>query len=162
MRVLYQRDLEDICTKDPILKKCFGGVKARGESINMSSVRTPIFFIYNNDFREEEGRHWILIMYFRTVTIYFDSFGFSPYLLGFRVILEREGVPLISSVKPVQSPLSTACGYHVIFVALQLMRKYSLYQIQNTYYSNNLTANDDFVFKFWEKRLWKTQKHQIL
>ena len=160
--VLFQRDIDDICKHDPILKHAFGGVKARNEYINKSAIKIPIFFIKNNDFRGESGRHWSLIVYFKRITVYLGTFGFQPYTLGYRELIEREGKPLLTSTRPIQDPLSSTCGWHVLFMALQLLQNKSLNDILDNFYSNNLTLNDYKVVNFWKKRLWLTRNLQIM
>ena len=155
MEPLSQFQIIEICNKDPILKKYFRGVFERGKYLNRSTVLTPGFIIQNNDFRGEEGRHWLLIYYDNKKTYFFDSFGFSPELYGFNAILEREGLPVVRNCKIIQLYSSAACGYHTLIVALLLSMKKLFHDILFNFYSENLTLNDSRAYNIIKNRVWK-------
>ena len=146
MKPLSNFEIISICNKNKLLKKHFLGVFPRGKYVNRNMCKIPSFFIQNNDFINEKGRHWLLIVYTNTVTYFFDSFGFGPELYGFNLILERNNLPITRSCKQIQATGSNACGYHSIVVAFLILNKKNFHDILNNFYSNNLTDNDSKVY----------------
>lgn len=156
MKPLSNFEIISICNKNKLLKKHFLGVFPRGKYVNRNLCKIPSFFIQNNDFMNEAGRHWLLILYTHKMTYFFDPFGFSPELYGFNLILERNNLPIIRSCKQIQSSTSNACGYHCIVVAFLILHKKSFHNILNNFYSTNLTDNDSKVYKIVKK--WRNIK----
>ena len=101
-------------------------------------------YIANTDPSDESGEHWVLfnVTYDGTIE-FFDTFGRKPD--------QRWPGPWLYSNQIVQSPLSAACGYHMLWFAH--LRQYQSYRKIMSLYSNNLHENDVFV-KLSTKRLF--------
>jgi len=95
------------------------------------------FYIANTDPSDESGEHWVLYNVTGDVVEFFDTFARKP--------IERWPGTWIYSGKVVQSPLSAACGYHVLWFAH--MRKTHTFREILALYGNDLRENDRFVQK---------------
>ena len=93
-------------------------------------------YVINLDVSTESGSHWTLIKVKspnEQVVTYFDSLGRSP---------PKEIMSKLATVaktieyadEAVQSMLSQACGYHVLFVSYLLARNYNLREILTDVY----------------------------
>lgn len=91
-------------------------------------------YIANTDYSDEEGEHWVLFNVDRRIE-FFDTFGRTPK--------QRWDGEWIYNTRMVQSPLSTACGYHVLYFA-HLRRFYPFERIIANY-STDLVENDKKV-----------------
>ena len=92
-------------------------------------------YIANTDPSDEGGEHWVLYYVHGDVVEFFDTFGRTPK--------ERWPGEWLYSGKVVQSPLSAACGYHVLWFAH--MRKTHPFREIIGMYGPNLRDNDVFV-----------------
>ena len=93
-------------------------------------------YIANTHPSNKVGEHWVLYFIPQAGCYeFFDTFGRKPK--------ERWQGKWLYNTRIIQSPLSTACGYHVLAFAY-LRRKHSFRKILSLY-GNNLVENDNFV-----------------
>ena len=112
-----------------------------------SQLESGRLYIANLDDSTQEGSHWVQIGTLDAVISYFDSFGQPPPPQILKILAVDEQAVLFSDV-PVQSPLSQACGYHVLVVSLLQARGYSLMEILTDCYraqENNYIRNDAYA-----------------
>lgn len=96
-------------------------------------------YIANTEPSNKDGEHWVLFNILDSGTIeFFDTFGRQPK--------KRWTGEWVYSSQVVQSPLSTACGYHVLWFAY-LRQMYSFRKILS-FYSEDLQENDIAVKNF--------------
>ncbi len=108
----------------------FNGVFAVDQ---LPEVPKPGLYIANTDPSDEDGEHWVLYYKCKDGPIeFFDTFGRKPH--------ERWKGEWKYSTRMVQSPLSAACGYHVLCYA-HLRRLYAFEQIMG-WYGEDLKQND--------------------
>ena len=98
-------------------------------------------YVINLDESTQAGSHWVQLATLDGSICYFDSFGQPP---PSQIIKTVAGKTINYCDIPIQSPLSQACGYHVLTVSLLQARGYSLleiltrcYRAQEEYYIRN-------------------------
>ena len=74
---------------------------------------------------------------------FFDSFGRPPSYFGFEEFMNENCATWMYNDAELQSPLSNACGYHVIAFWLSRINNMSQYDYISMF-SDNLTLNDFF------------------
>ena len=93
-------------------------------------------YIANTDPSDKGGEHWVLFYKSEDGTIeFFDTFGRKPKL--------RWDGEWKYNTRIVQSPLSDACGYHVLYFAY--LRRFYPFETIIGNYGNNLVENDKHV-----------------
>ena len=90
-------------------------------------------YIANTHTSNEPGEHWVLFYKCRDGTIeFFDTFGRKP--------IQRWKGPWKYSTRIIQSPLSTACGYHVLCFAY--LRRFRTFEQIMVWYTEDVIEND--------------------
>ena len=159
MKPLNSHIIDKILYACPMTQNVYKGVKARGD-IYMSS--TPYSsYVVNTGF-EWDGRHWVLIYFSPTYTIFFDSYGFSPDMYDYFFLGERGGVPLMRNTARVQSYGSSVCGHWVIYMLYHLLAGKTLHSILKRFIGQSTRLNDLYVFYFVKKLAWEYAKVLIM
>ena len=78
--------------------------------------------------KNQEGSHWVQVGTLDAVISYFDSFGRPPPHEILKILADNGEIVLYSDL-PIQSPLSQACGYHILAVSLLQAQGYTLLEI---------------------------------
>ena len=131
-------------------KKLHISVAARNIDLRPSkNMKVPRAVIHNTGYLLN-GIHWVLILYIKDCTLFFDSFGRSPseVLLESSVIVKN--LPILYNTQILQHSKSKVCGHWTIFYLVLLCSGYSLQKI-NRKFSKNLLKNDLVVFNFVKK-----------
>ena len=93
----------------------------------------PGLYIANTDPSYKDGEHWVLLYKCKEgPTEFFDTFGREPNKMW--------PGEWKYSTRMVQSPLSTACGYHVLCYAH--LRRFYPYEKIMGWYGDDLKEND--------------------
>ena len=115
----------DRCLRtDPYTSQFYGG------TFPIDLIPKPLqsgrIYVINLDESTQEGSHWVQLATLDGSICYFDSFGQPPPP---KIVDDLKGEVIYYCDIPVQSPLSQACGYHVLTVSLLQARGYSLLEI---------------------------------
>ena len=120
------REIDRVLRSDQHASQFYAGTFALDEF--PSSIPSGRIYVINLDNSNQEGSHWVQVGTLDAVISYFDSFGRPPPLKILKTLADNGEIVLYSDV-PIQSPLSQACGYHVLTVSLLQARGYSLLEI---------------------------------
>ena len=126
-------EIDRTLQSDPYARELYSGTYPLDQIPN--PLQPGRLYICNLDNSTQEGSHWCQVSSLDapfSIT-YFDSFGRPP---------PHELVPSLHSQAQtvwysdilIQSPLSQACGYHVLLVSLLQARGYSLVEILTQFY----------------------------
>ena len=117
----------------PYAKEIYAGTFALDRLPN--PLQPGRIYIFNLDNSTQDGSHWCQISSLNapfSVT-FFDSFARLPPPSVIPSLLSQ-GRDIDYADIPLQSPLSQACGYHVLLVSLLQARGYSLSEILTKFY----------------------------
>ena len=174
-RPLSNHDIRYIFLKDIYAKKYFlGNIIAIGNPniVNIiENIKPPKFVIINTAGKNKPGLHWVLVFYFKNITIFLDPFGFNPQFYNFLYIHNRKDVPLLRNTwRGGQQPLavdSYYCGHYVVLYGLLLSRGIKLEDINNCFTKfpriNDSIANDivKWLINRINKKLIKKSKLKL-
>ena len=120
------RELEQVLDQDEY-SYMYAGVFSLDQ---LPELQKKKIYILNLDKSHQSGSHWVGIQTLEApnYVTYFDSFGSLPAVEIMSKLL-KAGKEIWYSDKPVQSPLSQYCGYHVLMVSLLMARGFSLQEI---------------------------------
>ena len=120
---------------DPYTREVYGGTFAVDKLPNPLAPNR--LYIINLDESTQEGSHWCQAssMDSPLSVTYFDSFGRPPPNQILSSLLSQGATILYSDIV-IQSPMSQACGYHVLLVSLLQARGYSLPEILTKFYQS--------------------------
>jgi hypothetical protein len=142
--------IEFILKHDPVTKKVFKGFAYPDYSESFSKY--PALLIFNTDSITGPGEHWCACYFInKKFAEFFDPYGLSPELYGFKPIIQKYSKTIYFNEKPVQGLLASTCGHHVLFYSLHRARGMSSRTIINKLYSDNPRKNDNMVFKYLQK-----------
>ena len=139
------QEIDRVLRSDPHTSQYYDGTFA--VDTFPSSIPSGRLYVINLDDSHQEGSHWVQVGSLDAVTTYFDSFGRPPPPNILKTLAANEETVLFSDI-PVQSPLSQACGYHVLLVSLLQARGYSLMEILTDCYraqEKNYLRNDAYA-----------------
>lgn len=140
--------LSYVLQKDPFTKKWYQGHAAPDTNIE-PLISRPALIVLNTDLSSGPGEHWcIAVIFSKTRTEFFDSFGISPDYYCFTSKLLEHSESIHYNQFPVQSDNSTTCGHHCLFWSLLRARGISAKNIMQLYNPNNPPSNDLMVFNF--------------
>jgi hypothetical protein len=107
-------ELSDILSTDKRTRYAFRGVYMSDQLPLWSPCRS--LHVCNTDPSSEPGQHWVII-YLESAerAEYFDSVGCPPVVQRFRRFLDHNATTWRCNTRPVQHPLSDACGHHCLF-----------------------------------------------
>jgi hypothetical protein len=122
----------DILLRDKFSNKHFVGVGARDEfeeSFNSSDG----IHIFNTDYSNESGEHWIAVIRSPNKILYFDSYGRDPSTYSdIEEVLNSSHIMDIEwNNKLLQGLFSTTCGDYCILLALFWSRGYTMQEFIN-------------------------------
>ena len=130
------REIDDTLRRDPYTSPLYGGTFA------LDLLPNPLppgrLYVVNLDRSDEEGSHWCQAstLFSPWCTTYFDSFGRPPPKEILPALSSPGGFVSYSDIA-IQSPLSQACGYHVLLVCMLQARGYSLREILFQFYRSD-------------------------
>ena len=165
MSALTNIEINNILYSDVYTKKIYRGqIIARGNSDIqkiVNNLKIPSLVLFNTDFKDGIGMHWLVVLYKKEVTIFFDSMGFSPIMYRLPYICSRKGLPVIMNTRNVQNLVSSSlCGQFVTIYSMCLARGYSLNQINNFFYKDP-TLNEAIVLHLfrWVKKTLQARQN---
>ena len=126
-------EIDKTLRDDLFAKEIYGGTFAIDQFPN--PMQPGRLYIFNLDDSTQAGSHWCQVSSLEapfSVT-YFDSFGRPPPNRLVPSLLTGAEIIRFSDVL-LQSPVSQACGYHVLAVSLLQARGYSLAEILTKFY----------------------------
>ncbi len=142
--------IKGLLDSHPETKNVIVGVYAADRLPSGRRQNRPCAYVVNTDTSDGPGEHWICLFFSKIEPPeYFDSYGRIPSV-AIEAFLGETTVYLRNNCV-IQSPLSTACGQHVIHYILNRCRGYSMKNIIGRYCGYNLWKNDMMVNSFVEK-----------
>jgi hypothetical protein len=106
-------------------------------------------YVCNTDPSDEPGQHQVVIYVEKAERAdYFDSLGCPPVVQHFRHFLDHNATTWRCNTKPVQHPLSDACGHHCLFYSCHRCLHYDIDYIVHNMYTDDLRLNDQLVKDF--------------
>lgn len=149
--------LEDILKCDPILNFC--GVKAYDQIPNYV-LSYPCGFVFNTDTSGNPGKHWVSVYFDENKGCqYFCPLGIEPYGVLYDFVRNNSSTCYFNKTT-LQYPLSTMCGYYVVYHLLHAARGKDLTYVVDTF-GPQLKLNDERVFHFvhsWVERCHGTTR----
>ncbi|KAF0154117.1 MAG: hypothetical protein FD188_3298 [Ignavibacteria bacterium] len=110
---------------------------------------SPCCYVANTDASGEEGAHWVAFFHSDGNSLdFFDSFGESPYSLGFYV--EKITKTRYNQVQ-VQSLLSDVCAHYCIFFLIHRAHGVPMRNIIAKFKSFKYSDSDSYVANFIQK-----------
>ncbi len=125
----------------PTTSRFFLGVYANNQIPSLCRNKSG-FYVYNTEPAYRSGDHWNLVLNLPPQTEHFDALGRKPpnYVKG--------PTDMTFNTTRVQSPFSTTCGQHVIYVAFLRCYGISYNNILHNFYCEDTRCNDLIVSKF--------------
>jgi len=162
MSALTNIEINNILYNDTHTRKIYRGqIIARGNNNIqkiINNLKIPSLVLFNTDFKDGLGMHWLVVLYKKEVTVFFDSMGFSPIMYRFPYICSRKGLPVVMNTRNVQNLIdSSLCGHFVIIYSMCLARGYTLKQINNFFYKDP-SLNEAIVLHLFQ---WVKKTLQI-
>jgi hypothetical protein len=109
----------------------------------------PALYVLNTDVESGKGEHWCVVFFARRgVCEFFDPFGFSPEVYGFKPLLTFYSSYIEYSNICVQSVMSKACAYHCLFFAYHRCRKPDMQSTLSLYDFVDIDFNEELVTDF--------------
>ena len=126
-------EIDQTLRNDPYAKGFYGGTFAIDQFPN--PIPPGKLYICNLDDSTQAGSHWCQVSSLEApfAVTYFDSFGRPPPNQLVLSLLSGAEIIRFSDIL-LQSPVSQACGYHVLTVSLLQARGYSLVEILTKFY----------------------------
>lgn len=136
---------------------CFGGVFS-SDTIPPFPQFFPVFYIVNTDVIKNKGEHWVFIFLSseHEPIEWFDSLGFLPFHYSeklYRYVTKNGTSPYFSSVVPVQSSSSTACGQFCLVMGDMRGRGLSYKKSMRVFSKDDLEQNDKMVRRYVEEHM---------
>ena len=126
----------------------------------VASLPIPSIVLYNTDTKEGYGLHWLVVIYLKNKTIFYDPLGYTPVLHALPFVASRKRVPVLMNTHNTQLlKNSSYCGHFVIVYTLLLARGKTLFQINNLFTKN--TALNEIIAGDLIKWLEKIMKKSI-
>ena len=137
-----------LMTSDPVAKRYFVGVYAR-DDLPSYLPAYPAALICNTDDASGPGEHWVS-MFFDTDghADYYDPLGLPPLFKEWEHYLQRHSQSWTYNSHTVQSTLSSACGYHVVYYLLWRSRGRDPSAILKCFVKKDPRRNDIHVVDF--------------
>ena len=138
--------IECLLKKDLRTKNIFKKVCALDQ---LENPTFPCAYVINSDPSSEPGEHWVAV-YFdkRGRGEYFDSYGSSPTLIGFKSYMDAYSLSgWIYNRKTLQAYFSSFCGHYCVYFVLFRYRGVPLHAIVSDF-TSNLTENDRSISRF--------------
>ena len=146
-------ELSTMLNSDPVIKRFGPLVLAKDKFLLETDLRGQEqgVYIVNNDEKEKPGSHWVLVIFFKTQIIFFDSFAKHPSYYGMDQKIYSIRRHLIVNKMRLQSHHTNVCGQYCIFFSYFLCRGESLENILKHFSRTNFLCNDEAVYKYVQK-----------
>ena len=155
-------EIDEVLKADSFTSQIYQGTFALD---TLPKLRPSGLYIMNLDVSTESGSHWTLIKVHKenAIVTYFDSLGRPPPIEIIPQLTKEKNIVKYADVA-VQSSLSQACGYHVLFVAFLLARGSNLKEILlDIYYAlERQYLRNDFLSMEVISTLTKLRKRPII
>ena len=124
--------------------KTYGGIYMHDELLDKTPEHGK-FYVINLDKKNGEGTHWVLVFNVFNNVVYFDSFACHPSDIITGFMKRAKGSKgkkktIFYNTVQIQNPESVNCGFFVVFVAKELLKRKSIV---------NVLANFNLNFKTW-------------
>ena len=142
--------LRSFITKDPFVRRQFGGVCAADE-LPLRVPYRPSVYLVNTDKKRQPGRHCVTFYFPRKgPSEFFDSMGRSPeyYNRRFKTVLLKNGSNYVANAIRVQSWETTTCGHFCLFYSAHRCRGWSMRRIVHSFDSKHLRVNERVIKRF--------------
>ncbi len=108
------------------------------------------YLIVNNQPRNKNGQHWILIINDKTI-YFFDPLGYTPAYYGvpFTYIFGYLIPNYHSNNIPYQAHNSKTCGLFCLY-AILAYNKYNSLSILSSYFNQNTSLNEQIIIQFFK------------
>ena len=115
-------------------------------------VSGPCGLIINTDPADGEGEHWVSV-YINSegVGVFFDSFGLGPPS-KLRDFLRQNTVSWYHNSIPLQSVVSSKCGYYCLYFLYKSVRGYSLPGLLTPFHPQKPYCNDSWVTNWYHRK----------
>ena len=145
---LNNREIASILARHSATKNIFKGFLHPRDK-ERPAIKTPSLYVINTDYITGPGLHWVLILYQKNTTIFFDPFGLSPDIHNFQFVTEHSNNSVTYNIFTVQnfSSRSYACGHFVITYGILLCKDYSLKNIEKLF-TKDKELNDRIAIDF--------------
>ena len=124
-------------------------------------ISLPIALICNNDMYWNPGLHWLLFYFDKKYTLIIDSFSIPISWYNWVYLPRHLNNPIIQNSFELQEIGSNACGYYVIYFMVALCSTHSVNIVEELSYflkpfkTNDKRYNDNFVYHFVQRLIWK-------
>ena len=139
-------ELSNLASRDILLAPRWGGVFAVDQF--PKNLQDGFIYVLSDQPSHVVKTHWRLISTIGPHIYFFCSYGTPPKNKKVILSLRKLGKPLIYNTRQLQLSGSQVCGLHVIFLAILLVRDFSLSSIIRNFYSSNLLKNDLMVSSY--------------
>ena len=118
---LNNREIFNILTNHPDTKNIFKGFLYPRDKERPVFV-TPALYVVNTDYMKGPGIHWLLILFKKNKTIFFDPFGLPPSAYDFPFVVEYSNNAVTYNTFTVQNfdSRSYTCGHFVSIYSILL------------------------------------------
>lgn len=141
--------IDSILGRDPHTSGIYQGFSTPDLPIKPKTF--PALYILNTDSSKGPGKHWCVAFFPDKYTCeFFDPLGMSPadYKFHKPIFDVCNSILFNGRQNIVQHHLSSTCGHHCLFYALNRSRGLSASDILSLYSNTNLRRNDFMVYKF--------------
>ena len=138
---LHTDQINSFFKRNKVTRPYFLGVYSRGD-LPKKIPNKQCFLVLNTDKYDQVGIHWVLVYFKEGLTIFFCSYGNTPSIYNYDLIVQNKYYPLISNIQQVQRKKSLVCGYHVCLIGHLLSLDWDLSTILGHFYTLDRTLND--------------------
>ena len=147
MRMLSNFDLSKVLAQD----RGFLSVFPR-EQLPKRLPYYPTALIINTDTANLRGKHWVAIFIDKNrLGEYYDSAALPPPLMIVTWLNRFTSHWKTVVQRPLQNPLSTACGYYVIYFIKERFKVLHS-QVLMQVFSNDVINNDSYVIQYVNRK----------
>ena len=135
---LSNQDIHAILTSHPQTRDLYQGfLFPHDEDVSelLNNIKTPGLYVLNTDYIEGPGKHWVLVLYRKNLTLFFDPFGLSEEAHGIYFVSERRNKDFLRNTFTVQNfhSRSIACGHFVIIYAIHIAQGYNFEKLNRKF-----------------------------
>lgn len=147
---LSNQDIDKILTNHPQTRDVYKGyLFPRDEDIQsvLKNIKIPALYVINTDYIKGPGKHWVLVLYRKDLTLFFDPFGLSEDVHKLNFVVERKNNDVLRNTFTVQDfhSRSFACGHFVILYAIHLAKGRTRFKRLNSKFTKNTPLNDSIA-----------------
>jgi hypothetical protein len=113
-----------------------------------SVITSPSLYIVNSEDHTLPGEHWLAIYKIHDKVEFFDSLGNTPdyYNINWLKIIANNALELEINDR-IQNYDTNTCGKYCVFYALLRARDWTMEEIVQLFYANDLRKNEEIINK---------------